>query len=96
MRYVDDIFCVIKTPVIDDFLHHINGISPSIKFTVEIEENRFLAFLDVRVSRSSDNTLWTRDVEAVYLQTASASTSVASASKQIHRNFASKMPPVRW
>ena len=39
------------------FLHHIDGISPSIKFTVEIEENRSLTFLDVRVSRSSDNTL---------------------------------------
>ena len=59
IRYVDDIFCIIKTPVIDDFLHHINGISPSSKFTVKIEENRSLVFLDVRVSRSSDNTLWT-------------------------------------
>ena len=39
IRRVDDIFCVIKTPVINDFLHHINGISPSIKFTMEIEEN---------------------------------------------------------
>ena len=59
MRYVDDIFCVIKTTVNDDFLHHINGISPSIKFTVEVEENRSLTFLEVQVSRRSDNTLWT-------------------------------------
>ena len=36
----------------------------------------------------------TRDVEAVYLQTASAFTLLAS--KQIHQNFASKMGPVRW
>ena len=38
----------------------------------------------------------TRDVEAVYLQTAFASTPIASASEQIHQNFASKMRPVRW
>ena len=37
-----------------------------------------------------------RDLEAVYLQTACASTSIASASKKIHQNFASKMRPVRW
>ena len=57
VRYVDDIFCVIKVSVIDDFLHHINGISPTI--TVEIEENCSLAFLDVKVSRNLNNTLWT-------------------------------------
>ena len=57
VRYVDDIFCFIKVSVIDDFLHHINGISPTIKFTVEIEENCSLAFLDVKVSRNWDNTL---------------------------------------
>ena len=41
----------------------------------------------------------TRDVEAVYLQIASASTPIAfsaSAFKQIHRSFASKIRPVRW
>ena len=39
------------------------------------------------------------DVEAVYLQTASASTPIASsafASKNIYRNFAGKIRPVRW
>ena len=36
-----------------------------------------------------------RDVEAVCLQTASASTFIASASKKIHQNFASKIRPVR-
>ena len=40
----------------------------------------------------------TRGMEAVYLQTASASTPIAPAfaSKQIHRNFAGKVRPVRW
>ena len=37
-----------------------------------------------------------RDVEAVYLQRATASTPIVSASKQIQRNFASKIRPVRW
>ena len=38
----------------------------------------------------------TRDVEAVYLQTASVSTPIASASTQIHRNFAIEIRPVPW
>ena len=59
VRYVDDIFCVIKVSVIDDFLHHTHGISSTIKFTVKIEENCSLAFLDVKVSRNLNNTLWT-------------------------------------
>ena len=34
--YVDDVFCVIKLSVIDDFYHHVNAISPNIKFTLEL------------------------------------------------------------
>ena len=37
LRYVDDVFCVIKSSVIDDFHHHINSISPNVKFTLELE-----------------------------------------------------------
>jgi len=55
LRYVDDVFCVIKSVVIQEFLLHINNISPSIKFTVELEDNRSLPLLDVRVTRSNDS-----------------------------------------
>ena len=44
LRYVDDVFCVIKSSVIDDFHHHINSISPNVKFTLELEDNNSLAF----------------------------------------------------
>ena len=47
--------------------------------------------------RSSNNVaIVARGVEAVYLQTASASTRIASASKKIHQNFADKLRPERW
>ena len=59
LRYVDDVFCVNKLSVIDDFHHHVNTLSPNIKFTLELENNSFLAFLDVRVNRTVNCKLWT-------------------------------------
>ena len=59
LRYVDDVFCVIKLSVIHDFHHHVNSISPNIKFTLELEDNSSLAFLDVRVNRTVNCKLWT-------------------------------------
>ena len=59
LRYVDDVFCVIKSSVIDDFHHHINSISPNVKFTLELEDNNSLAFLDVYVKRTVNGKLWT-------------------------------------
>ena len=44
LRYVDDVFCVIKSLVIDDFHHHVNSISPKVKFTLELEHNSSSAF----------------------------------------------------
>ena len=59
LRYVDDVFCVIKSSVIDDFHHHVNSISPNVKFTLELEDNNSLAFLDVYVKRTVNSKLWT-------------------------------------
>ena len=59
LRYIDDMFCVITSSVIDDFHHHANSISPNIKFTLELEDNSSLAFLDVRVNRTVNCKLWT-------------------------------------
>ena len=52
MRYVDDIFTVMKTH--DDFdaiLVNLNSLVPSINFTVEKEQSNMLSFLDVTVIR---------------------------------------------
>ncbi|XP_030758536.1 uncharacterized protein LOC115884178 [Sitophilus oryzae] len=56
-RYVDDTFVVWKhgRDSLDDFLHHLNTQSPSIKFTMETEVNNQLAFLDVLVKRNGDH-----------------------------------------
>ena len=59
IRYVDDIFCIINYSIIDEFLQHINSISLNIQFTVEIEKDRSLPFLDVQITRNANNTLRT-------------------------------------
>ena len=47
-RYVDDTFCLFKGKNdIFLFLDHINSYHSSIRFTVEIEDNSSLPFLDV-------------------------------------------------
>ena len=56
-RYVDDIFCALKTQEVDKFHRHINSIEETIQFITEKESESKLAFLDVFVSRSPDKTL---------------------------------------
>ena len=52
LRYVDDCFCVIKKKDVQPFLDCLNGIEPSIKFTVEEEKDGCLPFLDAIVKRA--------------------------------------------
>ena len=54
--YIDDTFVVWNEgrDKLLDFLEHLNSIRPSIQFTVELEENRKLPFLDVKVTRRDD------------------------------------------
>ena len=59
IRYVDDIFCIINYSIIYEFLQHINSIFSNIQFTVEIEKDRSLPFLDVQITRNANNTLRT-------------------------------------
>ena len=58
-RYVDDMNVV--WPHGEDelrkFLTHLNSISPNIKFTMELEEDRSIPFLDVLLTRKEDGTL---------------------------------------
>jgi hypothetical protein len=53
LRYVDDIFIMWKHSMEDlhNFLNHLNNLRTSIKFTMEMEVNGHLPFLDVLVTK---------------------------------------------
>ena len=42
------------TNTLNQFLEHLNNQNDNIKFTMEIEENNRLPFLDVLISRNED------------------------------------------
>ena len=50
-RFVDDVFSIIKQSDVKDFLDHLNSQHPSIKFTLEMEKDKKLPFMDVMVQR---------------------------------------------
>lgn len=52
-RYVDDTFVIWRhgMDTLNEFLQHLNGQHPSIQFTMEIESDQQLAFLDVLVRK---------------------------------------------
>jgi hypothetical protein len=58
-RYVDD--TNVKWPHGEEelgrFFEHLNSISENIKFTMELEENNSIPFLDVLITRKQDGTL---------------------------------------
>jgi hypothetical protein len=58
-RYVDDTFVVWPhgKDELQEFLKHLNNIHPNIKFTIGMEQNKTLPFLDVMVSRRPDGSL---------------------------------------
>ena len=49
-QYVDDTCCILMKSDVDGLLHHLNSIGPTIKFTMEVED-------DTRVTRKEDGTL---------------------------------------
>ena len=50
-RYVDDTSCLFRSRSdVGKFLDHINSYHPNIKFTVELELDNTLPFLDVSVT----------------------------------------------
>ena len=52
LRYVDDIFCVFDSKLIlNQFYNKINAVHPNIRFSVEMEHNNQLAFLDVLLTK---------------------------------------------
>ncbi len=58
-RYVDDICAALERNNIDDFKQHIDSIEPSIKFTMELESNKQLSFLDTTIHHHEDGSLST-------------------------------------
>ena len=59
LRYVDDIFVVwpFGKDELLSFLDYLNSIHPRIQFTVELEEENKLPFLDVLVSKTTNGSL---------------------------------------
>ena len=58
-RYVDDTFTVLGKDYVDGFLQHLNSQQPTIRFTMEIEKDNTIPFLDRSVSRDSNGLLTT-------------------------------------
>ena len=58
-RYVDDTFTILDRGNVDRFLQHLNNQQPSIRFTMETENDHKLAFLDTAVSRKPHGRLTT-------------------------------------
>ena len=55
--YVDDTCCILKKGVAQGLLDHLNSIRPTIKFTIELEKDGTLPFLDVLLQREEDGNL---------------------------------------
>jgi hypothetical protein len=55
LRCIDDTFVVSPhgPARLQQFLHHLNSLTPTIKFTTEVEANDTLLFLDVLVMKRS-------------------------------------------
>lgn len=51
-RYMDDVFAIVKKNETLNTLEQLNLISPTIKFTQELEENGKLPFLDLQLKRN--------------------------------------------
>ena len=51
-RYVDDTCTAVPADRVDDLMNHLNSVESSIQFTVEIEHDGKLPFLDVLLSHN--------------------------------------------
>ena len=57
--YVEDTFTILNHGNIDSFLQHLNNQQPSIRLTMETENDYKLTFLDTKVSREPEGCLTT-------------------------------------
>ena len=58
-RYVDDTFTILDRDRVDSFLQHLNSQQPTIRFTMETENDNKISFLEASVSREPDGRLTT-------------------------------------
>ncbi|XP_055527456.1 uncharacterized protein LOC129720071 [Wyeomyia smithii] len=58
-KYVDDLFLIIPKDSIDTVLDTFNSQEDRIQFTIEIEQDRKLPFLDLLINRQEDQSLFT-------------------------------------
>ena len=58
-RYADDMCTALPASLVQEFLDHLNGVEPSIQFTVEVESDGKLPFLDVLLQRDPDGSIST-------------------------------------
>ena len=57
--YIDDTCTVVPKDRVQDLLQHLNGIKESINFTVEVESEGCIPFLDVLIARQPDGSIST-------------------------------------
>ena len=53
-RYVDDVLAIVKRATIDSTLQHLNSQHPDIAFTMEVESNGRLPYLDATIRRNGN------------------------------------------
>ena len=51
-QFVDDVYSILKRTHLENFFHHINKLRQNIKFIMEEESNRELAFLDTLLNQN--------------------------------------------
>ncbi|KAL9952730.1 hypothetical protein ACROYT_G040023 [Oculina patagonica] len=56
-RYVDDSHVCLKKEFVDEFHSHLNSINQHIKFTIEVETEGSIAFLDTKTTRQVDGSI---------------------------------------
>ena len=55
IRFVDDSFSIIKKTATASFLNSLNNIDPNISFTIELEHDKKLPFLDTLITRQGND-----------------------------------------
>ena len=55
-RYVEDVLCLWpRDRPLEPFIEQLNGLVPSIKFTVKEEQNSSISFLDIKIHRHNNS-----------------------------------------
>ena len=54
-RFVDDMYCLVRSEYIDKVSLGLNSFRKNIKFRIEIEKDNLIPFLDILIIRESGN-----------------------------------------